>query len=691
MSIGSGLLLGVDVGGTFTDAVLVDRATGEMRQAKVLTTPDDQSVGTLATIPELGVVASDLGFFYHGTTAGINAFLQRKGAKVGLICTEGTRDMLDMGRIRRDYSDGLYDPTWVRPQQVRPVVHRRYIREIPARLLYDGSTYVELDEDRVRGELEFLRDEGIESVAVCLLNSYVNLEHEERIVELVREVMPNAYVQSSAVRPVVGEYPRTMAVVIDAYTGPTVVRYLGRLQNRLREQGFAGPAVIMQMNGGVRTIERTMERFPAYTLESGPVAGMLGAEYYGAAFSGNKNLVCVDIGGTSTDIGLVIDGRALIQEEWEAEFAMPLGAPAIDVRSIGAGGGSLIQVDEMGTLRVGPESAGADPGPACYGRGGTSPTITDAHVVLGVLRPESFLGGRMPLDAVAAEAAIGSLARKLEMDPLALAEGAMRLMNANIEAEISKMVFESAVDLRSFALFSYGGAGSMHAADVAHSAGIPEIVVPNIAGGFSALGLATAPAKVEEALSEIEVIDRFGVDRLNELFGRLEARVIEDLAAQGVAREDIQLERILYGMYTGQSFDNKLALNTWPINQAEISAWKARFHAMYDRLYGYSAPEIEITITTLSVTGLGPRPEIKVPELEQGGATPKDEALSGRHRVYAQGAHHDDVPFYTRKLLLAGNRIVGPAVIDDEMSTIVVPPDSVAQVDGRGNIRITFE
>jgi N-methylhydantoinase A len=683
------LILGVDVGGTFTDGLLLDPRSGELRRAKVPTTPEDQSEGTLATLPQMGAAASELSAFCHGTTVGINAFLQRRGAKTGLLCTEGMRDILDIGGFTRE-PDGLYDAEWTRPHQERPIVHRRHIREVTGRMLYDGEERLPIDEEQIVRELEFLRDEGVEAIAVCLLHAYVDLQHEERIVELIREVMPDCYVQSSAVRPVVGEYTRTTAAVLDAYTGPIVSRYLRRLGDRLREQGYEGPAVIMQMNGGVRTLERTSAHFPAYTMLSGPVAGLLGAEYYAQNFLDVGNLVCIDIGGTSTDLGLVIDDHAQTVPEWEAEWRLPLGVPAVDVRSIGAGGGSLIQADEMGTLRVGPESAGAVPGPVSYRRGGELPTITDAHVMLGTIRPAAFLGGRMELDVDGARGAIGELAGRLAMDPTRLAAGALQLMNANIESEISKMVFERGVDLRSFALFAYGGAGAVHAVDVARSAGIREVIVPQHAGGFSALGLVTAPPKVERALSRVESLDDFSIDELVAHFERLEDEVVADLGGQGVAVEEIQVTRSIAAMYTGQGFSNELPLTEWPLTAAAIERWKQQFDELYDRLYGYSAPEMGITVTTLTAVGLGPRASFNVAKLERGEEQPPEAALDGVRMAQFSTGRPVETRFFARDALLAGNRIEGPAVIEDEMTTIAVPGDAVAGVDDFGNVRIVL-
>jgi N-methylhydantoinase A len=679
-------VVGVDVGGTFTDGLLVQPDTGELRWAKVPTTPEDQSLGTLEAVAAFGVGADELATFAHGTTAGINAFLQRRGSKTGLICTQGMRDMLDIGQYTRE-PEGLYDPEWVRPHQARPLVHRRHIREVTARILQDGSRHVAFDEEQVRAEIAFLRDEGIESIAICLLHAYVDLEDERRVAALVREMMPGCYVQTSAVRPLMGEYTRTTAVVLDAYTGPVVARYLRKLQTGLRDAGYRGPAGIMQMNGGIRTLERTAEHFPAYTMLSGPVAGLLGAEYYARNFLEVDNLVCIDIGGTSTDIGLVVDGAASTVAAWEAEWRLTLGMPAVDVQSIGAGGGSLIDTDDMGTLRVGPESAGAQPGPISYGRGGLLPTVTDAHVLLGTLRPETFLGGRMPLDVDGAREGVTRLADRLGMAPEVLAAGALQLMNAQIESEVSKMVFERGVDLRSFSIFAYGGAGALHAVNVARAAGISEVFVPQLAGGFSALGLATAPPKVELAVAKVGPLDGFDPAELNEAFTRLERAAREDLVDQGVPAHDITIERSLSAMYTGQGFANELALDEFPIVETSLQRWHVQFGELYDRLYGYSAPEMGVTLTTLTVVGLGPRAQLRLTELAPGPPDPGADALDGVRDVFL-GGRLTPTQFLRREALAANNRIVGPAVIEDDMTSVVISPGATAQVDRHGNLRI---
>ena len=470
--------------------------------------------------------------------------------------------------------------------------------------------------------------------------------------------------------------------------GSVISQYLARLQEALAEVGYDGAAVIMQMNGGVRTLGRTMSSFPAYTLESGPVAGMLGAEYYGRKFLGRENLVCIDIGGTSTDVGLVVAGEAVEVDEWEIEWGFTLGVPAIDVRSIGAGGGSLIQIDHMGTLRVGPESAGADPGPIAYGRGGSQPTITDAHVVMGTLRPETFLGGRMTLDVDAAYAGIMRIADQLEMSPEKLAAQAIKLMNAGIEAEVSRMVFDRGMDIRSFSLFAYGGAGALHAVEVARLAGIDETIVPQLAGGFSTIGLVTAPPKVEQSASRVEELGALDLDEIGAVFDGLERGVIEDLGAQNVDAGDVNITRTMYGMYNGQSFSNEVALDDWPLTPGLLQRWRERFDAMYDRLYGYSAPEIEITVTTLRVIGAGKRLEVSMPAIAGGGG-PLDDSAAVRHPLHLGEEELAGASFYDREALRHADSLNGPAVINDEATTIFVPEGTTAEVDEYGNVRLT--
>lgn len=680
--------LGIDVGGTFTDAVLVDIGEGTVRRAKVRTTPEDQSVGVLNALAAFGIDQADIVTFTHGNTVAINALLERKGPKTALICTEGNRDTLDMGGLVRPSGNELYDATWIRPHQLRPLVHRRYIRDIPERLKYDGTVHVPLDEAATRREIEFLRDEGVTSVAVCLMHAYLNPGHEDRVRKIITEMMPDAYVQTSAVRPVIGEYNRTFAVVLNAYTGPLISQYLKRLRARLAENGYHGDVLITQMNGGVRTLERTIEEMPAYTIQSGPTAGLLGAESYASDVLDERNYVCIDIGGTSTDIGVVHDGVARRTDDWEFEFGIRLGFPALDVRSIGAGGGSLISIDELGTLSVGPESAGSEPGPACYGRGGARPTMTDAMVALGIVQPDLFLDGRMNLSRQAAIDALDTVAAPLGMSYSELAWGTFGLMNAQIESEASKIIFEAAVDPSDFVVLAYGGAGPIHAASVAKMLGMRRVVIPYFPGGFSALGMVAAPLRVEKALSVVDIVDDLGAGRLSEVFGELDRQAVADIAGQGVSEGDVVIERSLHGHYKGQGFANRVVLRDWPIDDTAVENWKSDFHQFYERAYGYSAPETPIEVTTMTVTATGARGKLPLAKIDSGGQEPEEGALEMRTEVCLDGRTRRQIPFYKRQALKAGNRVAGPAVIDDGLSTILVIENTTASIDQFGNVII---
>jgi N-methylhydantoinase A len=683
--------LGIDVGGTFTDAVLVNVDDGSVRRAKVRTTPEDQSVGVLDALSAFDIDPSDITTFTHGNTVAINALLERKGPKTALICTEGNRDTLDMGGLVRPSGHELYDATWIRPHQLRPLVHRRYIRDVPERLKYDGTVHVALDEAAARREVEFLKAEGVTSIAVCFLHSYRNPEHEEKVRKIIAEVMPDAYVQTSSVRPVIGEYDRTFAVVLNAYTGPLISEYLQRLRSRINDTGYSGDVLITQMNGGVRTLERTIDELPAYAIQSGPTAGLLGAEAYAGEVLDERNFVCIDIGGTSTDIGLVNDGTAARTDDWEFEFGIRLGFPALDVRSIGAGGGSIISIDELGTLSVGPQSAGSEPGPACYGRGGTQPTMTDAMVALGVVHPKLFLDGRMNLSKQAAIDALKTVADPLGMTHLELAWGAYSLMNGQIESEASKIIFEAAVDPSGFVVLAYGGAGPIHAAAVAQMLGMKRVVIPFFPGGFSALGMVAAPLRVEKAVSIVDDIDVIGVEKLASVFTALDADAVADLAGQGVDQSEVVMERSLHGHYKGQGFANRVVLRDWPIDDAAIENWKNDFHEFYERAYGYSAPETPIEVTTMTVTATGARGKMPLSKIEMGTETPPEGALEMWSEMSLDGCTTRDVPFYRRQALLAGNRVAGPAVIDDGLSTILVVENATATIDSYGNVLIDAE
>jgi N-methylhydantoinase A len=681
--------VGVDVGGTFTDAVMVNEDSGEITRTKVLTTGDDQSQGTLAALERLVDHPESVASFHHGYTVGLNAALTRTGASTGMLVTSGHRDIPDHGRVWRPFDENLYDATWERPHIARPIVSRRHRREVPERLRENGDVLLPLDEEATRRELEFLKGEGVESIGICFLNAYDHPDHEQRVREIVEEVMPDAYVQSSEIWPLAREFERTFVVMLDAYTGPPVVRYLKRLEERLAEAGFDSRVEIMQMDGGLRS-SGSVKHAPVYTLQSGPVAGLLGAELYSRELLDGRDLVCLDIGGTSSDLGVILDGRAEVTNEWELEHAIPLAITTLDVRSIGAGGGSLIGLDEVGSLKVGPESAGSTPGPACYGRGGEIPAMTDAYVAMGLLQPDLFLGGEMKLDREAALTALDGVAEPLGMDPVDLAQGAYAIANVKIAAAVAAMTTHRGLDPREFSLLAYGAAGPMHGVAVARELGITEVVVPYFPGGFSAFGMIASRSRVEYSQAVMSTIDAIGADELNGVLAELGDKARADLIEQGIAPGDITLDAAFYGMYAGQGQDNRLPLPGLELTEQDLEAVAGQFHAFYDRRFGYQAPEIPIFVSSVSVVAWGPHPTVTLPEAERNGHGPSgvERAVILRADLHLDRETHPDACFYDRNLLREGDEVHGPAIIDDHLGTIVVNPGAVARVASHGTLRI---
>lgn len=686
-------IVGIDVGGTFTDALIYNEQDCELHRAKVLTTADDQSIGTLRAFKELfsdlGIDGSQVRRFNHGYTVGINAALTRTGSKTALLCTKGHREKMDSGGMARPFDEGvLYNPSWQRPHQVSPIVPRRYRREIPERLRENGEVLVQLDEDAVRKEVEFLKNEGIESIAICFINSYVDLKHEERTKEIVKEVFPSAYVQTSQIYPVAGEAKRTWAVVLDAYCGPKINTYLDRLKFRMQEEiGYTDDIYVMQMGGGLSTSDAILES-PVITLQSGPVGGMLGSEYYSQHILEAKNLVCIDVGGTSSDIGLIREGKVEITRNWELDYSIPYAMPTVDVRSIGAGGGSLIIVDEMGSLRVGPESAGSKPGPACYGLGGTQPAVTDACVAMGLVQPELFLGGKMALAKDAALKALMDVGNKIKMSPIVLAQGAYELVTINIAKAVEKTMTSKGLHPAGYSLMGFGAAGPLFAASVARELGIKETVIPYFPGGFAALGMLTSRLKTEHSVSPMTDLETFGPDQLNEILREIEDTCISDLVKQGVAREDIVLERTLCGMYHGQSWDQRVNVPVEKYDHSNFTKIRKFFDDHYNNVFGYKAEELKVFLTTVSAIAYGPYPNINLPKIEIGNATPDKNATLFVREVHLDRKTYKEVPFYDRFKLKANNEIAGPAVIDDKLSTIVVNEGTTAHIDEFGNVII---
>ncbi|MEV6362371.1 hydantoinase/oxoprolinase family protein [Nocardia asteroides] len=674
--------LGIDVGGTFTDLIAVNRRDGEIRDLKVLTTRPQQEDGVLEAVRSSGIPISAIDEIVHGHTQGINAILSRTGARTALLATAGHRDLLDLGRMDREFGPRLYDPTWLRPHQQRPVIRRRDRFGIRERIGHDGSVILPLDEDQIRSVATRLREREIESVAVCFMNAYANQEHERRAAEILRAECPGLYVQTSALYPVTKEHERTTTVAMDAYVGPTVTGYLGRLETQLAALGFTGSLWIMTMNGGVGSVAETVKA-PVFQLVSGPVGGVAGAVQLARTVPGsNGNFLTMDVGGTSTDVAAVRAGQTPLTDLWTVEHGLVMTMPAVDVQSVGSGAGSIISVDALGTLHVGPESAQSVPGPACYGRGGTRPTLTDACLHLGILQPDLFAGGAIRLDPGAAENALRDVGARLGMTATELADGAYRLACSDMAGALRSISTYRGFDLREFALVAFGAAGPMTAVRVARELGVRAVVVPPHPGAFSAFGLVASDLRVTRAQSPMAALLSLGSSKLENAYADLEQAAVADLAGQGVAESEITLHREMFAMYAGQTWDNRIPVAAGKIDDARLRELSADVHRFYAARYGFTADELPIMVTTIEVTAAAARPTAAV-------HTPHAGAGTGpiRHAPLRLGGRdHGDVPVYDRDRLGADQIVAGPAVIVERYATTVLDPQSTAHVDAAGNL-----
>jgi N-methylhydantoinase A len=685
--------IGVDVGGTFTDLVYCDMDTGELAIHKVSTTPQDPSLGVLTGIRELcqssGVSPADIDYIFHGTTTATNAVLENKGARAGMITNEGFRDILHIGRHQRVENYSIQQDL---PWQSRPLVQRRYRKTVGGRLTPPtGAELVPLDEAAVIRAAQELRDEGVESVAICFLFSYLNPTHELRAQALVRQVMPEAFVTTSAyISPQFREFERFTTAALAAFIGPKVDRYIAHLESGLRAAGMTGELRIMASNGGVATAKMVTEK-PTLTLLSGLAAGVLGGAWVGALIK-RQRLITFDIGGTSADIGIVVDGQHAQTDARSTEIAgFPLQMPMIDVHTIGAGGGSIAYVDRGGAFRVGPQSAGAVPGPAAYGRGGLQPTVTDANLVLGRLDANDFLGGGMTLDAPAAHRVIGQLAEQLGLTLHEAAEGVLTIINANMANAIRSRTVQKGIDPRTFALVAFGGAGPLHGADVAAMLSIPEVIVPPYPGITSAMGLLTTDLQYDATRTLFQVSDQIDLPRINHYFHEMQAELSQQFDADRIAPENVSFERFGDLRYVGQGYELKVNLPSGDITAWALAAVWEDFHAAHAREYGHAFRESAIEVVNVRVTGVGAMP--KITRLQApGGGTLAQAQLRRSTCVFRADGHLQefDTPFYQRSLLPVGEDFTGPAVILQKDSTTVVPPGSSARVDTSGSILITL-
>jgi len=690
------LRIGIDIGGTFTDAALVDGDTGAIRVVKVLTTPEDPAQGFMAALErglaECQAGGGDVAAVVHATTVATNAIIEGKTARVGMLVTRGFRDILEIGRQIRSR---LYD---VHLQKPLPLVPRRWSVEVGERLDHEGRVLQPLDLEEARRAVQRLARERVEAVVVCFLHSYLNPAHERAVAALVREAMPDAYLAvSSDVCPEYREYLRASTTAVNAAVMPIVSRYVDALERRLQALGATAPFYVMQSNGGVMTSASAKAR-PVYMVESGPAAGVIAAGAIAAPYD-YRNVMSFDMGGTTAKVGLIQDGRLRLSTEIEvgAQAVTPLGegrgggypvrTPVIDLVEVGAGGGSEAWIDAGGALRVGPRSAGARPGPACYGRGGVTPTITDANLALGRLNPAFFLGGEMALDAEAARRAIGErIAAPLGLDPLAAAAGIVEIANAHMIGAMRLVSVQRGYDPRQFVLVAFGGAGPLHANALARELGIPAVLVPPNPGIASAVGMLMTDIRHEFVTTRRLPLDTLTPAALESLFAEFAREGEARLTRDGVPPVDRRMLRSVDLRYHGQSFELSIPVPAGALTADDVARLRAEFDAAHERAYGYAAPEdaVELVNVRLAAIGVTPRPR-RAPLGE--GTRDARGALKGQREVWfaeVRGWRKTDV--LDRTKLLRGNVITGPAIVEEHDASTLVHPEWQATVDEHGNL-----
>jgi N-methylhydantoinase A len=664
----------MDIGGTFTDVVAYDEQSGAYAAGKASTTPADLTAGVLAGLDQVVGSPGDISFTVHGTTQGLNAFLQRRGERVLLLATRGAGDVYHIARGNRTR---LYDIHFRKP---RPLVARADIVEIGGRLDFAGAEVEPLDEAAIRAAARRAREEGFGAIAVAFLFSYVNPEHELRAEAILRSELDGVTVSlSHRIAREWREYERTSSAVIEAYTAPVVRRYLERLESELRARGLAVPLHVMQSSGGIVTAESARE-LTLQTLLSGPVGGTMGGVAL-ARLLGRANLICVDMGGTSFDVSLVVDGAPDVSTEAELE-GFPLTMPVVDIHTVGAGGGSLAYA-EAGGLRVGPESAGADPGPACYGRGGTQPTVTDANLVLGRVDSRSFAGGSITLDVHAARAAVARLGGELGLEATELAEGICDVANAKMAQAIRTLTVEKGIEPRDFALVAFGGAGPMHAVFLARELGIAEVLVPRFPGAFSAWGMLESEVRKDTSRAYFAPLAEVDRDDLAALLAEHEAAGLAGLADEGIEPSAGRVEHALDLRYTGQEYSLTIALDGAgePRDDGFAEQLAARFHDAHRIRFGHANPGAPVEAVVVRSTALGDLGRAEPAALENGAGRPAPE----RRSVVFDRTKHDAAAIH-RDELGRGAVVDGPAVISEQTATTVVPPGARLTVDAIGTL-----
>ncbi|MFN0155423.1 MAG: hydantoinase B/oxoprolinase family protein [Gaiella sp.] len=684
--------IGVDVGGTFTDLVLVDEESGRITVDKVPSTPDDPARGVVEGIAQLcskaSVSVAEVDNLLHGTTVATNIVLTQTGAEVGMLTTEGFRDILHIARHKKPLNFSLQQEL---PWQARPLVKRRHRLTVAERVTVpNGEVTTSLDDHEVRERVGQLREAGVEAVAVCFLHSYLNPAHEQRVKEILQEEFPEAFLSiSNEVLPLYREFERFSTVALNAYVGPKVSRYVGRFADAMEEAGFRHGVQLMQSSGGMATVEAAATR-PVNLLMSGPVAGLIGGIWAGKV-AGFDNVVTLDIGGTSADIGVAAGGQLRMRHLLDTKIGdYQAMVPMVDIDTIGAGGGSIAYVDQGGVFRVGPQSAGADPGPACYGRGGTLPTSTDAQLLLGRLRPDrGLLGGQMQLDAALAEQALQRIADELGIPIEEAALGALQVQKYGMTQAIELNSVRRGYDPREFTLVAAGGAGGLFACDIALELEIARVLVPPHPGIIAATGLLATDLQHEFVATERHALKSLDHARISARLDELVGQALDQLDADSVPEDRRLVRRLADCRYSGQGYEVRTELPAGAVDEAWVEELKERFHVAHESEYGhrFDAP---IEIINIRTVAIGRVDELQAVELERGDGDPAGARTLERDVVFevdGQAERHP-TPFYERDRLRAGDRLVGPAIVEQYDTTTVIPPGLQAEIDPHGNIVI---
>ena len=673
--------IGIDTGGTFTDIVAVDSASGTMRVTKVASTPSNPAIGLTrgvnAILGEAGASADEVAGLAHGTTVATNALLQGEITALGLIVTAGFRHLLEIARqsVPEGYGNSYF---WVKPERIVPL---HFVREVGGRLNFRGEVLRPLDEASVRAAARFFRARGVRAVGVCLMHSYANAAHEQRTAQIVEEECPDCALSlSSVVLPEYREYERAVTTLVDVFVKPHMGRYLRRVHEALGEHLAGKPFLVMQSSGGVASAEQVMEK-PITTALSGPAAGALGSAVV-AEIAGYTDVVTLDAGGTSTDLSLMEGGRAHVTNSGTVG-AFPVRIPMIDIRTIGTGGGSIAWISREGHLKVGPRSAGAEPGPMCYPNGGTEPTITDANLALGRI-PPALIGGGIALDAARARAGLAALAQRLpgQMSAETLAEGIIEIANWNQANAIRQMTIQRGIDPREFALLAFGGAGPAQSPAVMELLGMRACLVPPNPGNLSAFGLLAVDWRTDHIVTRVMHEDAVDLDTLAAIYAKLEKDALDALERNGIDGARIRLSREADIRYGGQSMEVRVAAPAGAIDQSFLAGLIATFHAAHLRTFGYNySGEQKIELVNFSVSGFGLIERPKMPRLErQAGTIPARKSV---RPVYFDAAWRN-TPIYDRAALGPGLHLPGPAVIEEFGSTTVIFPRQELIVDAHG-------